>query len=49
MRAVATNGRIAVSGSYDCNLRVWDLNNGICLNILVRHTQRGKDIGVLPI
>jgi WD40 repeat protein len=32
-------GSLAVSGSWDSNLRVWDLATGICKHTLVGHSE----------
>ena len=37
--SVTPNGRLAVSGSKDKTLRVWDLESGKCLNTLEGHNQ----------
>lgn len=42
VRDVAAQGRIAVSGSYDCTVRVWDIITGECKWILSGHTQKGQ-------
>ncbi|GAA5835175.1 hypothetical protein JCM3766R1_006892 [Sporobolomyces carnicolor] len=38
VRAVAAAGRTVVSGSYDNNVRVWDLLTGECKHVLEGHT-----------
>ncbi|KAJ6585244.1 cell division control protein 4 [Mycena capillaripes] len=40
IRGLAARGRTAVSGSYDCTVRVWDLVTGACRWVLVGHTQK---------
>ncbi|GAA6011667.1 hypothetical protein JCM11491_004726 [Sporobolomyces phaffii] len=40
IRAVAAVGRTVVSGSYDHNVRVWDLLTGECRHVLEGHSQK---------
>jgi len=40
VRALAARGRILVSGSYDCTVRIWDIITGHCKWVLVGHTQK---------
>ncbi|KAK4705709.1 F-box and WD-40 domain protein CDC4, partial [Phenoliferia sp. Uapishka_3] len=40
VRALAAHGRILVSGSYDCQVRVWDILTGECKHRLVGHSQK---------
>ncbi|KII88183.1 hypothetical protein PLICRDRAFT_175818 [Plicaturopsis crispa FD-325 SS-3] len=40
VRALAAKGRIAVSGSYDHFLRVWDIVTGKCEHVLEGHTEK---------
>ncbi|GAA5947516.1 hypothetical protein JCM3765_001712 [Sporobolomyces pararoseus] len=40
VRAVAAAGRTVVSGSYDHNVRVWDLLTGECQHVLEGHTAK---------
>jgi WD40 repeat protein len=35
--AMAADGRVGVSGSYDGTIRVWDLDHGTCLRTLGDH------------
>jgi F-box and WD-40 domain protein CDC4 len=42
VRALAARGRMLVSGSYDCTVRIWDIITGKCKWVLVGHTQEGK-------
>ncbi|PBK89034.1 WD40 repeat-like protein [Armillaria gallica] len=44
VRALAARGRTLVSGSYDCNVRVWDIITGECRSVLTGHTQKGSCI-----
>ncbi|WRT70697.1 uncharacterized protein IL334_007695 [Kwoniella shivajii] len=37
VRALATHGRICVSGSYDMTVRVWDIVKGTCIHVLTGH------------
>ncbi|WVQ95644.1 hypothetical protein IAU59_002742 [Kwoniella sp. CBS 9459] len=37
VRALATHGKICVSGSYDQTVRVWDIVKGTCLHVLTGH------------
>jgi F-box and WD-40 domain protein CDC4 len=41
VRALAARGRILVSGSYDCTVRIWDIITGECKWILTGHSQKG--------
>lgn len=41
VRALAARGRTLVSGSYDTNVRVWDIITGECKWILTGHTSKG--------
>ncbi|KAF9479274.1 YVTN repeat-like/Quino protein amine dehydrogenase [Pholiota conissans] len=40
VRALAARGRTLVSGSYDCNVRIWDIITGECKHVLRGHTQK---------
>ncbi|KAK1218343.1 SCF ubiquitin ligase complex subunit cdc4 [Marasmius sp. AFHP31] len=40
VRALAAHGRTAVSGSYDCTARIWDIATGQCRFVLTGHTQK---------
>ncbi|KAF8183153.1 WD40 repeat-like protein, partial [Pholiota molesta] len=40
VRALAARGRTAVSGSYDCDVRVWDIISGRCKHVLRGHTHK---------
>jgi F-box and WD-40 domain protein CDC4 len=40
VRAIAAHGDTLVSGSYDCNVRVWKISNGDVLFRLQGHTQK---------
>ncbi|TFY63157.1 hypothetical protein EVJ58_g3404 [Rhodofomes roseus] len=40
VRALAARGRTAVSGSFDCTVRVWDIATGTCKWVLVGHTEK---------
>lgn len=42
VRAIATYGRLCLSGSYDCTVRVWDIIKGTCLHVLTGHEARGE-------
>ncbi|WWC92287.1 uncharacterized protein L201_007241 [Kwoniella dendrophila CBS 6074] len=37
VRALATHGKICVSGSYDMTVRVWDIVKGTCIHVLTGH------------
>lgn len=39
-------GRLALSGSFDCSLKVWDLANGICIETLLGHTSYPQCVAV---
>ena len=44
--AVSADGRIAVSGSKDCSVRVWDVTSGTCLHTLTEDdTAELKPVG----
>ena len=36
--ALTQDGRKAISGSEDKKVRVWDLESGVCLEVLEGHT-----------
>ncbi|TYJ54365.1 hypothetical protein B9479_004953 [Cryptococcus floricola] len=40
VRAIATHGRICVSGSYDMSVRVWDIVTGTSLHLLNGHESK---------
>lgn len=40
VRALAAKGNTLVSGSYDMDVRVWDVSTGRCRHILRGHTQK---------
>ncbi|KAF9527920.1 cell division control protein 4 [Crepidotus variabilis] len=40
VRALVVNGITAISGSYDCTVRVWDIITGQCTWVLVGHLQK---------
>lgn len=40
VRAVAAHGRICISGSYDKNVRVWDIVKGQCIHVLQGHESK---------
>jgi F-box and WD-40 domain protein CDC4 len=40
VRALAARGRTLVSGSYDCNVRIWDIITGECKFVLRGHSQK---------
>jgi F-box and WD-40 domain protein CDC4 len=40
VRAIAGQGKVLVSGSYDCSVRVWDLLTGECSHVFVGHSQK---------
>lgn len=42
VRAIATYGRLCMSGSYDCTVRVWDIIRGTCIHVLTGHEARGE-------
>jgi F-box and WD-40 domain protein CDC4 len=48
VRALAARGRILVSGSYDCTVRIWDIITGECKWILIGHTQKGSSPSIQP-
>lgn len=42
VRALATHGRLCISGSYDRTVRVWDIVKGTCLHVMEGHEAKGK-------
>ncbi|KAK0216917.1 cell division control protein 4 [Armillaria fumosa] len=48
IRALAARGRTIVSGSYDYNVRVWDIITGQCKFVLTGHTQKVYCIALDP-
>ncbi|KII88179.1 hypothetical protein PLICRDRAFT_110822 [Plicaturopsis crispa FD-325 SS-3] len=48
VRALAARGRILVSGSYDCTVRIWDIITGACKWVLVGHTQKVYSVVLDP-
>ena len=46
--SITPNGRLAVSGSTDCTVRVWDLTNGICMHTLEGHSKLVTCVSVMP-
>ncbi|KDR77422.1 hypothetical protein GALMADRAFT_138534 [Galerina marginata CBS 339.88] len=44
VRALAGRGRIAVSGSYDFTVGVWDIITGVCKWVLTGHTSKVYDV-----
>ncbi|GAA6001194.1 hypothetical protein JCM10207_007454 [Rhodosporidiobolus poonsookiae] len=49
VRALAAHGRTLVSGSYDMDVRVWDLMTGKCRHRLTGHTQKVYSVVYDPI
>ncbi|TFK72761.1 YVTN repeat-like/Quino protein amine dehydrogenase [Pluteus cervinus] len=49
VRALAARGRTLVSGSYDCNVRIWDIITGQCKWTLSGHTQKVYSVVYDPI
>ncbi|KAK2466677.1 hypothetical protein APHAL10511_000935 [Amanita phalloides] len=48
VRALAARSRTLVSGSYDCNVRVWDIITGTCKHVLTGHTQKVYSVVLDP-
>ncbi|KAL0067088.1 SCF ubiquitin ligase complex subunit cdc4 [Marasmius tenuissimus] len=48
VRALAARGRTLVSGSYDCNVRVWDIATGKCRFVLTGHGQKVYSVVLDP-
>ena len=46
--SVTPDGRLAVTGSFDKSVRVWDLESGECLRTLEGHTDAVGDVRVTP-
>ena len=42
IRYLDVQGRVAVSGSYDHTVRVWDIVTGTCTLVLSGHTDKGS-------
>ncbi|KAL7422871.1 SCF ubiquitin ligase complex subunit cdc4 [Cryptotrichosporon argae] len=40
VRALAAHGRYCISGSYDNDVRVWDIVKGTCVHVLTGHEQK---------
>ncbi|KAJ3725127.1 WD40-repeat-containing domain protein [Lentinula raphanica] len=40
VRSISAHGPVAVSGSYDCTVRIWDIVSGECKHILNGHTDK---------
>ncbi|KAJ3343298.1 SCF ubiquitin ligase complex subunit cdc4 [Entophlyctis luteolus] len=45
VRAMAGHGRVLVSGSYDCTVRVWDLIEGECVYTFRGHREKVYSVG----
>ncbi|KAJ3380075.1 SCF ubiquitin ligase complex subunit cdc4 [Entophlyctis sp. JEL0112] len=45
VRAMAGHGRVLVSGSYDCTVRVWDLVEGECVYTFRGHREKVYSVG----
>ncbi|KAJ3112175.1 SCF ubiquitin ligase complex subunit cdc4 [Physocladia obscura] len=45
VRAIAGHGRVLVSGSYDCTVRVWDLLEGECIYTFRGHREKVYSVG----
>ncbi|KAJ3225983.1 SCF ubiquitin ligase complex subunit cdc4 [Clydaea vesicula] len=45
VRAIAGHGKVLVSGSYDHNVRVWNLMNGRCTYTFQGHTEKVYSVG----
>jgi F-box and WD-40 domain protein CDC4 len=48
VRAISGAGRTLVSGSYDSNVRVWDLDSGKCRFVYTGHTEKVYSVGYSP-
>ncbi|GAA5862938.1 hypothetical protein JCM3774_006693 [Rhodotorula dairenensis] len=49
VRALSAHGRTLVSGSYDMEVRVWDILTGKCRHVLRGHTQKVYSVVYDPI
>ncbi|XJO71026.1 hypothetical protein BDV3_000616 [Batrachochytrium dendrobatidis] len=45
VRAIAGQGNVLVSGSYDCTIRVWDITKGECVHIFRGHREKVYSVG----
>ncbi|KAI9327236.1 WD40-repeat-containing domain protein, partial [Zopfochytrium polystomum] len=45
VRAIAGHGRVLISGSYDCTVRMWDLVSGECVRVFLGHRERVYSVG----
>ncbi|KAL2917784.1 SCF ubiquitin ligase complex subunit cdc4 [Polyrhizophydium stewartii] len=45
VRAVAGQGNVVVSGSYDCTVRVWNLSKGVCEFVFEGHREKVYSVG----
>jgi tetratricopeptide (TPR) repeat protein len=46
--AVSGDGRVAVSGSDDCTVRIWELRSGACLHTLTGHGKGLSEVSLSP-
>ncbi|KZT52733.1 WD40 repeat-like protein [Calocera cornea HHB12733] len=49
VRALAARGSTLVSASYDCTVRVWDMESGECRFVLSGHTQKVYSVALDPV
>jgi hypothetical protein len=46
--ALSADGRYALSGSYDCTVRLWDIETGRCLRVLEGHSATVNSVAWSP-
>ncbi|KAH6570827.1 hypothetical protein BASA60_007550 [Batrachochytrium salamandrivorans] len=45
VRAIAGQGNVLISGSYDCTIRVWDITKGECVHVFRGHREKVYSVG----
>lgn len=46
--AITPDGKLAVSGSWDCMIKLWDIESGRCIKSLEGHTRDITSIAITP-